>query len=455
MSPATLLTLASMAAAVGWSLALALPGPPAYLAGVMAAEVIVVEVFRRLDRRRGRLMAAGEGLAVILVPVAGVALYAAADPVTLFVGFIAALISWLLTQITVSDLDAVADPADALEGVSTAPERLRGRILWIGAAQAVAVVASYGGLAPPLEPRPATGEFVVSYGVYWLVGVAALSSVERRRRVARWQREGTIVDADLESRWSRGGAILLLGAGLLSIAGIILGRGLLASGHVATTWLSARVASTIAWLTGNTERELPPNQVLPPAEELQPPVTQPIEVTAPQGDWIDLVLLVVFALIFLGVYLLFLRRRGAVEVVRSASAWRTVWKVLRDLSSWLAGLPAALVGWWRRRYKSPRGQPSKRFDRQRPKPWRPADPFRRRIGAEFRSYLNAAEGREVALLPSETPFEFGARGSDAVRSLTDLYAVARYSEHVLGQPDVEAAGAARRQAVADLEADAE
>ncbi|HEU4750048.1 MAG TPA: DUF4129 domain-containing protein, partial [Acidimicrobiia bacterium] len=91
----------------------------------------------------------------------------------------------------------------------------------------------------------------------------------------------------------------------------------------------------------------------------------------------------------------------------------------------------------------------------RPKPWRPTDPFRRRIGAEFRSYLNAAEGREVALLPSETPSEFGARGSDAVRSLTDLYAVARYSEHVLGQPDVEAAGAARRQAVADLEADAE
>lgn len=454
MSPATLLTLALMAAAVGWTLALALPGPPAYLAGLMAAEVFVVELFRRLDRRRGRLMAVGEGVAVILVPVAGVALYVAADAAALFVGFIAALISWLLTQITVSDLDAVADPADALEGVSTAPERLRGRFLWVGAAQAVAVVAGYGGLAPPLEPRPATGEFVVSYGVYWLVGVAALSSVERRRRLARWRREGTIVDADLESRWTRGRAILLLGVGLLSIAGIILGRGLLAAGHLATTWLSARVASMIAWLTGDTEREIPPNQVLPSAEEFQPPVTQPIEVTAPQGDWIDLVLLVVFGLVFLGVYLLFLRRRGAVEVVRSASVWSTAWKILRELASWLAGLPIVLVGWWRRRQKSPRGEPSKRFGQKRSQPWRPTDPFRRRIGAEFRSYLNTAEGREVALMPSETPSEFGARGSDAVRSLTDLYAVARYSEHVLGQSDVEAAGAARRQAVADLETDA-
>ncbi len=459
MTPATLVTLAAMAGAVGWTLALALPGPPAYLAGVMAAQVVVVAVFRRLDRSRGRLMAVGEGVAVLLIPVTLVTLDAAADAATLFVGFIAGLVAWLIAQITVSDLDAVVDPVDAMEGVSTAPERLRGRFLWIGAAQAIAVVAGFGGLTPPLEPRPPTGWLVASYGLYWIVGMAALSSVERRRSVVRWQRDGTVVDTDVESRWTNAGATLLVGAVLASIVAMVLGRDLLGSAHIGTTWVSAILASTVAWLTGNNEREVPPNQIPPTAEEFRPVGSQPIEATNPRGDWVDFVMLVVFALIFLGVYLLFVRRRRGVDVARPASAWKAVWRILRDLGIWLAGLPATLAGWWRQRGKRISAVPSRRFQRERSQPWKPADPFRRRIAAEFRSYLQAAEKRDLTLMPSETASEFGYRlgteGLEAVRSLTDLYGVARYSEHILGQPEVEAAGKARRQAIADLEKEPE
>jgi hypothetical protein len=131
--------------------------------------------------------------------------------------------------------------------------------------------------------------------------------------------------------------------------------------------------------------------------------------------------------------------------------------VLVDLLRVITQIPAAIVAWWHRRRRRETASTGASFRRPRIEPWRPADPFRRRIASEFRSYLQTAETRRIALGTQETPFEFGVRleaaGSPAVGRLTDLYSVARYSNHTLGETEAREANAARRQAVTDLDQD--
>jgi len=455
VTPGILFTLVLLTGSVGWTLGVALPAPSAYLAGSMAAAVLVVEVFRRLDRGRGRLMATGEAIAVMAIPVGGVAVMADAEPVTLFVGLGATLVSWLLTQITVSDLEAVVDPADSIESVSSAPERLRRRFLWVGVAQSFAVVAGHGGLVPPVQSRPMAGGFVVSFLCYWLIGLTALSMVERRLRLVRWGRDRAVIDADIGNRWGLARTTLLVVAALGAAMAIGLGRPALSALHSATTWISAGLTSLVTRLTGGAPSQTSPNQVPPSAGEPSEFVPVPGSAASPPGEWLDFVLLVAFGLVFLGVYIVFTRRRGSWPLGRSTSVWRKMVRIVLELIDAISAVPAAIIRWWRRRRRRGGGLAGAIYRRSRPEPWQPADPFRRRIAAEFRSFLRTAEARQVTLWPYETPYEFGARleaaGSPAIGSLTDLYAIARYSDHPLGEPEARAAASARRQAVSDLD----
>lgn len=455
MTPATFITLILLAGSVGWTLGVALPAPSAYLAVSMAAAAVVVEVFRRLDRPRGRLMAAGEATAVALAPVAAVALIPDAQAATLFVGVVATLTSWLLTQITVSDLDEVIDPADSIESATSAPERLWARFLWVGLAQSVAVVAGHGGLVPPLQSRPIAGGFVVSFLGYWLIGLTALSTVERQLRIARWKRDRAVVDADIGNRWGLARTTLVSVAAVGAVLALVLGRPALSALHVATTWISAGLTSFVTRLMGNPPRQPPPNEVPPTGAAPSDFVPDPGNTAGAPGEWLDLLLLVAFALVFLGVYTVFTRRRAQSAGARTSSVWSQVAGVLLELLEAITQIPAAIVAWWRRRRNREMAPPGASFRRPRIVPWQPADPFRRRIASEFRSYLRTAESRRIALGPQETPFEFGVRldaaGSPAVGRLTDLYSIARYSNHTVGETEARAATAARRQAVTDLD----
>jgi Domain of unknown function (DUF4129) len=457
MTPATFITLILLAGSIGWTLGVALPAPTAYLAVAMAAAVVVVEAFRRLDRPRGKLMAAGEATAVALTPVAAVALIPDAEAATLFVGVVATLTSWLLTQITVSDLDAVVDPADSIESATSAPERLRARFLWVGLAQSVAVVAGHGGLVPPVQSRTIAGGFVLSFLAYWLIGLAALSTVERQHRIARWKRDHAVVDADIGNRWVLARTTLLTIAAVGAVVVLVLGRPALSALHAATSWISAGLTSLVARLTGNPPRQSPPNPVPPTGAVPDQFVPDPGNTAGAPGEWLDFVLLVAFALVFLGVYTVFTRRRAQAATPGTSSVWRQVGRLLLDLVRAITQIPAAIVEWWRRRRHREDASPGAFFRRPRIEPWQPADPFRRRIASEFRSYLRTAESRQIALGPQETPLEFGARleeaGSPAVGRLTDLYSLARYSNHLLGDTEAREATAARRQAVTDLDQD--
>jgi len=458
VTPASFITLILLAGSIGWTLGVALPAPSAYLAVSMAAAVVVVEAFRRLDRPRGKLMAAGEATAVALTPVAAVALTPDAQAATLFVGVVATLTSWLLTQITVSDLDAVIDPADSIESAMSAPERLRARFLWVGLAQSVAVVAGHGGLIPPLQSRAIAGGFVGSFLGYWLIGLMALSTVERQLRIARWKRDHAVIDADIGIRWGVARTTLLTVAALGAVLALGVGRPALSGLHVATTWISAGLTSLVTRLMGNPPRQSPPNQVPPTGAAPSDFVPDPGNTAGAPGEWLDFVLLVAFALVFLGVYTVFTRRRAQLAATRTGSVWSQVVRVWLELLEAITQIPAVIVGWWRRRRTHEMAPPGASFRRPRIEPWQPADPFRRRIASEFRSYLRTAESRRIALRPHETPFEFGVRleaaGSTAVGRLTDLYSIARYSDHTVGEPEAREATAARRQAVTDLDQDA-
>ena len=457
MTPATLITMILLAGSIGLTLGVALPAPSAYLAGSMAAAVVVVEAFRRLDRPRGKLMAAGEATAVALTPVAGAVLIPDAQAATLFVGVVATLTSWLLTQITVSDLDAVVDPADSIESATSAPERLRARFLWVGLAQSLAVVAGNGGLVPPVQSRTISGGFVLSFFAYWLIGLTGLSTVERQLRIVRWKRDHAVIDADIGNRWGLARTTLLAVAGMGAVLAIGLGRPALSALHAATTWISAGLTALVTSLMGNTPRQVPPNQVPPSGEAPAEFVPNPGSTAGAPGDWRDFVLLVAFALVFMGIYTIFTRRRGQSVTARTSSVWRQVGRALLDLLVAITAIPAAIVGWWRRRRHREIIMTGASFRRARAEPWQPADPFRRRIASEFRSYLRTAETRRIALAPQETPLEFGVRlgaaGSPAVGALTDLYSIARYSDHTLGEAEAREATSARRQAVSDLDQD--
>jgi hypothetical protein len=422
----------------------------------MATAVVVVETFRRLDRPRGRLMAAGEAAAVALAPLALVALIPDAQAATLLVGGLATLTGWLLTQITVSDLEAVTDPADSIESVTSAPERLRARFLWIGLAQSVAVVAGHGGLVPPVQSRSVASGFVTSFLGYWLLGLAALSTVERQLRVARWKRDHAVIDADIGSRWGLARTSVMTVAILGAVASLGPGRPVLAAFHSATTWISAGMSSVVRGLMGNTPPGQPlPNQASPTGGAPSEFVPDPGDTAGAPGEWLDFVLLVAFALVFLGIYTVFTRRRAQYVASRTGSAWRQLRRLLVDLLEAITQIPAAVVGWWRRRRHHEVASPRSPFRRPRTEPWQPSDPFRRRIASEFRSYLRTAEPRRLGMGLHETPLEFGTRleaaGSASVGTLTDLYSIARYSDHALGETEVSEAASARRQAVNDLD----
>jgi hypothetical protein len=156
----------------------------------------------------------------------------------------------------------------------------------------------------------------------------------------------------------------------------------------------------------------------------------------------------------MGVYTVFTRRRAQLTAPGTGSVWRQIGRVLLDVLRAITQIPAAIVEWWRRRRHREIASTGAPFRRPRIEPWQPADPFRRRIASEFRSYLRTAETSRIALGTQETPFEFGVRleaaGSPAVGRLTDLYSVARYSNHTLGESEARDAAVARRQAVTDL-----
>jgi hypothetical protein len=443
----------ALAACAGWTTATALPGlPPWYLFLVGALAVAVGEVFRRSDAPRRRLLAAGE-LAGLVVIGAGPGLLAA-----LFVGSRAvwavagvgfAFLVWLLSAATAADLAATVEPVDFGGTASTPTTRLSGRFWLLGVATTIALAAGHGPLAPASTARPLTAALVVPYLVFWLIGLAGLSAIHRTQNLARWRRDQAHVDDDLERRWGIGTLVLLAVAVIVVIAVIIPATTALNTGHSLFARGVGAISGWLGRITGTTPEPAVPRT---PTEGTVPELPPPANTIDPPPEWWDAFLLVAVGTLFAMAYLLFDRRRRArIADTRDGKWWSSLLLTLWDIVKAIGGALATL---FRRRRRPDQGAATGSLsDRADPvaEVWSPSDAVRRRIASEYRHFLTTASAVFGRPRPWETATEYGDRVTvglpDPVPavSLSDLYAEARFSHHVLTAGDAERAQLWRRE----------
>ena len=439
-----------MAACAAWTAGLAIaPASRLYLAAVAAAVVLTAEGFRRLDVERSRLMAAGELVCVLAIPLIGLALLGSGpDQGILLSGLVVAFAGWLLASVTLTDLAAVTEPTDLVEGISGAPGRLAGRFLLLGVICSLPLLAGHGGLVPVGRPRPAVPGLVLPYLVYWGVGLGGLAAIQRARYLARWRRDQAEVDAEVRPRWARATATwLLVGAGLAALLWWP-ERAVLDLAHR----LSAAMVGTAGSLLG---RLLAPGDQIEsrPAAGSDPMAAEPdrpLNPFTPPGEWFDLLLLVGAGLVFASAYLIFARRRlhPAEWPRRAAVAGRLLrtllmmlWRVLIDLARALRSIltPVRIAA------TGPAGRPI----RQQVRRWHPEDPIRRRIAADYRLVLEGVGVRWGPRPAAETPEELARRVAadlslaPAIQDLTDVYERARFSRQPMNSGDAALARRAR------------
>ena len=460
MRPNWTLSLLVLAACAGWTLAVAFEDVSRpYLASVGAGTVLVGTGFRKVDASRVKWLAGGEGIAVFAVPVGFFAAWSMAgalDESSLLAGLFAAFVFWLVAAITITDMEAVTEPTDLVEGVSGALGRITTRLVLVGMALMIAIVVGHGGFPPVTTPRPIQSGVVGPFVLYWLVGLGGVASLNRSRLLARWKRDRSEIDPDLGPRWRAATLLSLIAATILAVSWFLAARPMLDLGHriVATglggaTTLIRRLLGLelpAATASGGAQTEVPAAP-----ESAVNPITPPPE-------WLDLFLLVAAGSLFAFAFVVFRRRAGA----RGTSGPRVLWSVLRSLLATLGGILRELFlglrSMFRRRRATARiHDRSRRGGGPAPPGWSPGDPWRRQIANEYRAFLNLARTRVGPLRAGETPSELARRieGPDAGESpvgvLTEIFELARFSDHLLDELIVRRAREARMEIAGDWE----
>lgn len=431
-----------LAACAGWTLAVAFEEVSRpYLATVCAGTILVGAGFRMVDASRLRWLAAGETLAVIAVPLGVYAIGSVTGPLaasSLLAGLIASFAVWLIAAITITDIEAVTEPTDLVEGVSGALGRVTTRLLLVGMALMIAIVAGHGGLAPVTTARTVLSGLVPPFLLYWLVGLSGLASLNRSRLLARWKRDRSKIDGDFGQRWRTAAALWLLAATTLAVAMSVIARPVLDLAHTIVANGLGRLADLLA-----RSMEGDPPLANPSGGSqtvVTPPPTTAVNPVTPPPQWFDLFLLLAAGAIFAFAFVVFRRRvkaRGASpsRVLWSAlkAMWKTLWGMLKELGLMLWSLFRGRTGRDKARDRGRGAGPV-------PSPgWTPTDPWRRRIAGEYRAFLSAARRRSGPLPVAETPSELARRieaadpDNPSVGVLTGIYELARFSEHSLDE----------------------
>jgi hypothetical protein len=446
-------SLLALAACAGWTVAVPFDGVSSpYLATVGAATVLVGAGFRMVDAGRLRWLAAGETLAVIAVPVGTFAVGSIGGPLdesSLLAGLIAAFAVWLVAAITITDIEAVTEPTDLVEGVSGALGRVTTRLLLVGMLLMIALVAGHGGLAPVTAARPIQAGLVVPFLLYWIVGLGGLASLNRSRLLARWKRDRSQIDPDLGERWRTAAALWVALAAVLSVLWWWIGRPPLGLGHSLAT-------TAVRGLTGFVGRLLGVD--LPTANPsgssqttvVTPPPTTSVNPVTPPPEWFDLLLLLIAGTIFAFAFVVFRRRVRARGVSDSSMFWRALRATWDALGAFLKDLGKLLKSFFRARSNGDAARDRRSRSGATTAPgWLPADPLRRRIAGEYRAFLTAARQRMGPIPGTETPSELARRieaveeRDAALEVLTGIYELARFSLQPIDESVVRQAQEAR------------
>lgn len=447
-------SLMLLGACAGWTIAVPFDGvSQPYLAIVCAGTVLVGAGFRIVDAGRLRWLAAGETMAVIAVPVGAFAvgslLVAPLDQSSLIAGLVASFAIWLLGAITITDIEAVAEPTDLVEGVSGALGRITTRLALVGTVLTVALVAGHGGLAPVTTARPIQAGLVVPFLLYWVVGLTGLASLNRSRLLARWKRDRSLIDGDLGERWRTATALWVAAAAALSVVWWWVGRPPLGAAHSAAAAGLKGVTDLVGRLLGT---EPPPANAPAPSltTVVTPPPTSSVNPVTPAPEWFDLFLLLIAGAIFAFAFVVVrgrVRARGASDSWVLVSAFRAIgkalWGFVKELGELLKSLFRGRAG--REAARDRRA----RFAKTMPDGWSPSDPLRRRVAGEYRAFLTAARQRLGPLPGAETPSELARRieatetSDPAPGVLTGIYELARFSLRPLDESLVREAEEAR------------
>jgi hypothetical protein len=446
-------SLMLLAACIGWTAAVPFDGVSSpYLATVCAGTLLVCAGFRLVDAGRLKWLAAGETLAVIAVPVAIFVVGSIAGPLdesSLVAGLVASFLVWLLGAITITDVEAVTEPTDLIEGVSGALGRITTRLVLVGMLLMFATVAGHGGLAPVTTARPIQAGLVVPFILFWIVGLSGLASLNRARLLARWKRDRSQIDDDLQERWRTATALWVAGAATLFVVWWWVGRAPLDLAHtVAATGLRGLTAF-VGRLLG---ADLPTANPSGPSQTtvVTPPPTSAVNPVTPPPEWFDLFLLLIAGAIFAFAFVVFRRRvraRGATYSLVFRSVLRAIWGALWGFVKELGRLVKSL---FRGRVNRDGGRDRRSRSGTSTSPgWSPADPLRRRVASEYRAFLTAARERMGPIPGAETPSELSRRiGAaepidPALGVLTGIYELARFSLQPLDESVVRQAQEAR------------
>ena len=446
-------SLLLLAACAGWTMAVPFDRVSSpYLGSVGAATVLVVAGFRMVDASRLRWLAAGETLAVIAVPVGVFAvgsITGSLDEFSFLAGLVAAFVVWLLAAITISDIEAVTEPTDLVEGLSGALGRITSRLLLVGMLLMIVLVAGHGGLAPVTRARPIQAGLVIPFLLYWMVGLGGLASLNRSRLLARWKRDRSQIDADLGERWRTAAALWVAVGAFGSVLWWWIGRPPLGLGHTVATTGVRGLTGFVGRLLG---ADLPTANPSGPSQTtvVPPPPTNSVNPVTPPPEWFDLFLLLIAGAIFAFAFVVFRRRVQARGASDSSMFWRALRATWDALGVFLKELGKLLKSF----FKSRANRAAARDHRPRsgttiPPGWSPVDPIRRRIAGEYRAFLTATRERIGPIPSTETPSELARRIEDAETSkaalgvLTGIYELARFSLQPLDESVVRQAQEAR------------
>ncbi len=453
-------SLLLLAGCAGWTVAVPFERVSSpYLGSVGAATVLVAAGFRMVDAGRLRWLAAGETLAVIAVPVGFFAVGSMAgrlDEVSLLAGLAAAFAVWLLAAITITDIEAVTEPTDLVEGLFGALGRITSRLLLVGTLLMIAVVAGHGGLTPVTRARPIQAGLVTPFLLYGMVGLGGLASLNRSRLLARWKRDRSQIDSDLGDRGRTAATLWLAVAAVGSVVWWLIGRPPLGLGHTVATTAARALTGLVGRLLG---ADLPTANPSGPSQTtvVPPPPIDSVNPVTPPPEWLDFFLLLIAGAIFAFALVVFRRRAQARGISDSSMLWRAIratWNALRVFLEELGKLLKSFFG--------PRANRTARDHRSRsgttiPPSWSPADPIRRRIAGEYRAFLTATRERIGPIPGAETPSELVRRieaaetNEAAVGVLTGIYELARFSLQPLDESAVQQAQEARATIVARWE----